>query len=86
MIKKIHLPKNIVQNIIDYLRSAAEIIEPKPVNESICRDKNDSKIIGTALSGGARFIITGDEDLLVLKRYKGVRIIKPREFWNILRQ
>lgn len=86
LIKKIHLPQNIIQNIIDYLRSAAEIIEPKSANESICRDKNDSKIIGTALSGGARFIITGDEDLLVLKRYKGVRIIKPREFWNILRQ
>jgi putative PIN family toxin of toxin-antitoxin system len=86
LIKKIRLPRNIVQNIIDYLKSIAEIIEPEPANESICRDKNDSKIIGTALSGGAGFIITGDEDLLVLKRHKGVKIINPREFWNILRQ
>ncbi|MDH5203347.1 MAG: putative toxin-antitoxin system toxin component, PIN family [Nitrospirota bacterium] len=85
LIEKIHLPQSTDQNIIDYLRSIAEIFEPEHV-ESVCRDKDDNKIIGTALAGSARFIITGDGDLLSLKKYKGVRIINPREYWSLLRK
>ncbi len=85
LIEKIHLPKSTLQNIIDYFRSIAEVFEPEHI-ESVCRDKDDNKIIGTALAGSARFIITGDSDLLSLKKYKGVRIITPREYWSLLRK
>lgn len=85
LIKKIHLPQSTVQNIIDYFRSIAELFEPEHV-ESVCRDKDDNKIIGTALAGSARFIITGDGNLLALKKYKRVRIITPREYWSLLRK
>jgi putative PIN family toxin of toxin-antitoxin system len=86
LIEKIHLPKGIVQNIIDYLKNIAELFEPEQIDKSVCRDKNDSKIIGTAVSGNADFIITGDNDLLVLKKYRGIAIITPREFWTFLKQ
>lgn len=85
LIEKIHLPKSTFQNIIDYFRSIAEVFEPEHV-ESVCRDKDDHKIIGTALAGNARFIITGDSDLLSLKKYKSVRIINPREYWTFLKK
>lgn len=85
LIEKIHLPKSTVQNIIDYFRSIAEVFEPEHV-ESVCRDKDDNKIIGTALAGSAKFIITGDSDLLSLKKYKGVRMINPRKYWSLLRK
>lgn len=85
LIKKIHLPQSIVQNIIDYLGNTAEVFEPEQV-ESVCRDKDDNKIISTALIGNARFIITGDNDLLSLKKYKAVKIITPREYWIFLKK
>jgi len=85
LISKIHLPQGIVHEIIDYLRGQSEIVNPKEVKGSVCRDKADLNIIGTALSGNARFIITGDEDLLILKKYKGVEMITPREFWSLLK-
>jgi len=85
LIEKIHLPKSTVQNIIDYFRSIAEVFEPEHV-ESVCRDKDDHKIIGIALAGNARFIITGNSDLLSLKKYKSVRIINPREYWTFLKK
>jgi len=85
LISKIHLPQGIVQEIIDFLSEHAEIFDPEEVNETICRDESDLKIIGTALGGNARFIITGDEDLLILKEYKGIEIITPREFWRRLK-
>lgn len=63
----------------------AEVVVPEELNESICRDKDDLGVIGTALSGNAGFIITGDEDLLILKKYKDIEMVTPREFWERLR-
>jgi putative PIN family toxin of toxin-antitoxin system len=83
--KKIHIQKNIAHNIIAYLKDIAEIVEPALVDESICREKDDNMVIGAAVSGNARFIITGDNDLLCLKSYKDIEIISPREFWHFLR-
>jgi predicted nucleic acid-binding protein len=37
-----------------------------------------------AFEGNVDFIITGDEDLLVLKKYKNIRIVKTKEYLDIL--
>lgn len=84
LINKICLPKKIALDIIDYLREHTELVTPEMVDESVCRDKDDDTIIATALSGKARLIITGDDDLLMLKKYRDIDIITPREFWNLL--
>ena len=86
LVKKIHLPGNITASIIDYLRDIAEIFEPQHIEDSACRDIDDSKIIGTAVSGNARLIITGDDDLLTLKKFMKIDIVTPREFWNRLKK
>ncbi|MEK6692827.1 MAG: putative toxin-antitoxin system toxin component, PIN family [Nitrospirota bacterium] len=85
LIHKVHLTRSISLAVIDYLREITEIFKPEHVDTHICRDIDDVKIIGTAMSGKARFIITGDEDLLVLKKYGGLEIITPREFWSRLK-
>lgn len=86
LVAKIHVPQKIVQEIISYLRGIAEIVEPAIMDTTVCRDPDDISVIGTALNGKAKFIITGDEDLLVLGKYKEIEIITPREFWHNLRQ
>ncbi|MEK6539064.1 MAG: putative toxin-antitoxin system toxin component, PIN family, partial [Deltaproteobacteria bacterium] len=86
LIKKVHIPKGVVQNIMRYLEDIAETVLPEQVDASVCRDKNDVGIIGTAISGNARFIITGDNDLLRIRKHKGIEIINPRGFWSLLRQ
>ena len=83
--KKIRVPDTVVQDIIGYMRKNGDIVEPHEMDDSICRDKDDIKIIGTALKGKAQFIITGDDDLLTLKTFGDIRIITPRRFWEILR-
>jgi len=47
---------------------------------NICRDPNDDMIIACAIDAAADYIVTGDEDLLTLKRYKDIVIINPRNF------
>jgi putative PIN family toxin of toxin-antitoxin system len=83
---KIKLPPDTVEAIIGYLKDTAEIVAPETLDVSVCRDKSDIAIIGTAVRGNAGFIITGDEDLLILKKYRGIKIINPREYWNILKR
>jgi predicted nucleic acid-binding protein len=34
--------------------------------------------------GNVDFIITGDDDLLILEMYKAIKIVKPRKYLDIL--
>ncbi|MBS3772417.1 MAG: putative toxin-antitoxin system toxin component, PIN family [Bacteroidales bacterium] len=84
LLSKIQLPQNMVQEIMDYLKEETETVNPEKIKGDVCRDKDDILIIGTALRGKAKFIITGDEDPLVLKKYNDIQIVTPREFWSRL--
>ena len=46
----------------------------------ICRDSHDDLILACARDAIADYVVTGDEDLLVLKNYEGICIVNPREF------
>jgi predicted nucleic acid-binding protein len=52
--------------------------------ERVCRDKHDDIVLATALAGKADFIVTGDDDLLALKKFRGIRILSPRNFLEFL--
>lgn len=46
----------------------------------VCRDPDDNMMIEAALAGNASHVVTGDEDLLVLKSFETVRFVTPRVF------
>ena len=46
----------------------------------ICRDSDDDLILACARDAVADYVVTGDEDLLVLKDFEGISILNPREF------
>ncbi|MGH2534243.1 MAG: putative toxin-antitoxin system toxin component, PIN family [Thermomicrobiales bacterium] len=50
----------------------------------ISRDPNDDKFLATALAAHADFLVTEDNDLLVLGDYQGVRIVDARTFLSLL--
>ena len=45
-----------------------------------CRDPDDDKLLEIAVLGQADCIVTGDQDLLVLDPFRGVRIMTPASF------
>ncbi len=45
-----------------------------------CRDLKDNMILEEAVYGNAQYIITGDNDLLVLNPYKWIKIINLKDF------
>ena len=48
------------------------------------RDPADDKFLAAALEGKARYVVSGDKDLLSLKKYRNVQIITPAVFLKIL--
>jgi len=68
------------------LRQAAEIIPPLDWIPRVCRDRKDDFLLAYAAVGQADYLVTGDEDLLVLEKVQGIRIITPRQFTEVLRR
>ena len=60
---------------------------PIETNETIseCRDPKDNKFLELAVCGKADFIISGDEDLLVLNPFRNIQIITPDSFLKEIR-
>jgi uncharacterized protein len=51
-----------------------------------CRDHDDDKLLEIAVSGSADCIVTGDQDLLVLDPFRGIRILTPAAFLVFVRE
>lgn len=52
----------------------------------VCRDRSDNMVLEAAVAGQADYIVTGDEDLLVLRLFEGIRIVEPAEFLRALEE
>jgi uncharacterized protein len=50
----------------------------------VCRDPKDDKFLELAVCGDASFLVTGDQDLLVLHPFQGIPILTPTQFLAIL--
>jgi putative PIN family toxin of toxin-antitoxin system len=61
----------------------ATLIEPdEPIQ--VCRDPKDDKWLELALAGSSTCLITGDDDLLALDGFRGMTIITPAVFLQLL--
>jgi putative PIN family toxin of toxin-antitoxin system len=65
--------------ITDYSKIAA-LVKTRQEFNVIEEDPTDNKFLECAFFGKADFIISGDEHLLKLKRFRKIPIISPREF------
>lgn len=56
------------------------MVTPQPLDQPVCRDPDDDFILATAVTGRADCLVTGDKDLLVIRRYETVEIVRPADF------
>ena len=52
--------------------------------EGVSVDTDDDKYFAAAAEGSATLIVTGDPDLLTVKEFRGIRIVTPRVFLDLL--
>jgi uncharacterized protein len=62
------------------LEAADEQYLPVGVRPGLCRDPDDDVILLCAYGTKTSYLVIGDKDLLVLKKYKNTKIISPRDF------
>ena len=80
---KFKFPEKNIQELIDILLTYCIVVESASKLD-IVRDKRDNKIIECAFDGKTDYIVTGDADLLELKEFKGIKILKAKEFLEII--
>jgi putative PIN family toxin of toxin-antitoxin system len=80
--KKIRLAEEKVQWAYQHLCLHTQLVSEAQLKEKICRDKDDDHIIAAAISADVDCIVSGDDDLLVLKKVHTIPIISPRDFWK----
>ena len=73
-------PRETTEALVLLSEAAFEIQGRTDSIKPICRDSDDDLILACARQVNADYIVTGDEDLLILKNYEGISIVNPREF------
>jgi putative PIN family toxin of toxin-antitoxin system len=76
-----YLPEEARMRFLVALLKETELVE---ITETVvdCRDAKDNKFLELAISGKAVYIVSGDEDLLILNPFRGIPILTPRELLN----
>jgi putative PIN family toxin of toxin-antitoxin system len=75
IIKNLDLGRT-VEQIIRF----SEIVEPKRKVKLVKNDPEDNKFLECAIEGRVDYIISKDQDLLILKSVESIPIITPEEF------
>lgn len=79
---KLKLPPATCKAIVELYTTRATCLVPATLPADLCRDPDDIPVLGLTVSAKADYLITGDKDLLILKRFKKARIVTPREFYD----
>ena len=66
---------------LQLIRTQALLVPDEPLAERISRDVDDDAVLAVALRSMSTCLVTGDDDLLSLGSYQGVRILRPGDFW-----
>jgi putative PIN family toxin of toxin-antitoxin system len=81
-LKKYFLEENVLE-LLNLLEIIAEKFEVKPTY-FICRDPKDNFLLDLIACSKADYLVTGDNDLLVLNPFEKTVILTPGKFEEIL--
>ncbi len=79
---KIKLSDELIEEFISFLQKDSIKVNPEKVITINGIDENDRKILTCAIHRNAEVFVTGDKELLDLRKIVNRTIISPREFWE----
>jgi putative PIN family toxin of toxin-antitoxin system len=80
---KYHLTDEDVETVLALILLRGEPVLPQR-RITACRDPKDNVVLEVAVAGEADYIVTGDNDLLVLHPFEGIPIVGPADFLKAL--
>lgn len=81
---EISLPEDLLQDWIRLIIENAIIVEPTEMIHTLKDDESDNRFLECATAAHADYIISGDNHLLSLSEFRGIKIISPKDFVEIL--
>lgn len=73
-----------VHDVMSALVFSSDVRRVKSRFRIVREDPDDDAIINTAYDGQADYIVSGDDDLLKIRVFEGIRIISVAEMLNLL--
>ena len=80
--RKFHQRAIDVRSALQLFAETLTLVTPNPLDPPACRDHDDDVVLATALAGECAAIISGDQDLLILDPFRGIRALAPSAFWQ----
>jgi len=80
---KYHIEPDDITALINLIRLRGELVIPSQTIAA-CRDPKDDKFLEAALAGAADCIVSGDADLLEMKSFESIPILRPAAFLALL--
>ena len=75
--------EQVAETLADYLGFLRVVQIPK-VLIAVPRDPEDNMVLECAIEGQAQYVVSGDNDLLVLKEFRGIPIVRASEFLKVM--
>lgn len=86
ILKKFNLTQRQIDSYLAQLRSIATIFDSTPRVDAVPSDPSDNIILAAALKAKADFIVSGDQHLIELERFRGIPIVRPIRFLKMLKE
>jgi putative PIN family toxin of toxin-antitoxin system len=83
--EKVKLPANRAAEVVDFVSTEATQVVDKAQPAGVSVDAADAIVLGEALAGQADLFVTGDAALMRLAAVGALRIVSPRQLWEVLR-
>ena len=84
LMDKIEKNKLTASRTVEKITSMSVFVHPKEKLTVVKDDPDDDKIIEAAVEGAADYIVTYDNHLLKLKEFRGIRIVTPKQFLDLI--
>lgn len=73
-------PQLEIAEVLDLFIVNSKVVDTRGLEIRLCEDPDDDKFLECAVAGECQAIVSGDEHLLKIKEFQGIKIIKPRDF------
>lgn len=84
LVRDFNLEKQEIEDIVNAVLYFTHLIEPKESVTVIKDDPKDDKILDCAVACNADFIVSQDNHLLKLKEFRGIKIVTPKDFLELI--
>lgn len=72
------------EEIVSDLVNLTELVPSAEISQDAVRDPKDRIVLTCAVGGQTDYIVSGDQDLLVLSSFQGIVIINATHFLQVL--